>query len=213
MGFATVETRTLDHAGAYRMITGCVTPRPIAWITSVSKEGVVNAAPFSSYNYVASAPPMVAVNIAKRAGKLKDTARNILDTGEFVINMPDEASLELMHVTSAEYPPEESETVVHEIPLIASRFVRPPRIAGTPIQLECALDKTVELGDGFNTLYIAKVVAFDLSDEIFDGRYIDVAKLRPIARLSGPHYAKLGEIVRLEPPFIPPGVARAETPP
>lgn len=208
MSFSTVEARDLDRAAAYRMITSCVVPRPIAWITTQGADGVVNVAPFSSYNYVASAPPMVAVNISSREGVLKDTARNIVQTGEFVVNVPDEASLELMHLTSAEHPPGESEAEAHGLALIPSRFVRPPRIAQTPIQLECVLDQAVVLGEGFNTLYIAKVIAFHLDDEIFDGRYVDVAKLRPLVRLSGPHYAGLGDIVRRDPAFVPPGVAR-----
>lgn len=208
--FYTIEASALDRAAAYRMITGCVAPRPIAWITTESRDGLVNIAPFSSYNYVASAPPMVAVNISARDGVLKDTARNIVETGAFVVNVPDEASLELVHLTSAEHPPEVSEAEAHGIRLTPSRFVRPPRIADTPIQLECAFEQSVVLGEGFNTLYIAKVVAFHLSDAIFDGRYIDVTKFKPLVRLSGPHYAGLGTIVRRDPPFIPPGITRRE---
>lgn len=210
MGFATIEAQSLDHAAAYRMITGCVIPRPVAWITTTNHDGLVNVAPFSSYNYVASAPPMVAVNIAKRAGKLKDTARNIVNSGEFVVNLPDEASLEVMHLTSAEHAADVSEAHMHDIDLVPSRFVRPPRIAATPIQLECMLDQAVVLGERFNTLYIARVVAFHLSDAIFDGHHIDVAKIRPVARMSGPHYAIVKDVIRRDPPFIPPGVARPE---
>lgn len=210
MSFSTIEAATLDRAAAYRLITSCVMPRPIAWITTRDEAGVVNVAPFSSYNYVASAPPMVAVNISSREGELKDTARNIVETGEFVVNMPDEASLELMHETSAEHPPGDSEAEIHGIELIPSRFVAPPRIATTPIQLECVLDQAVALGQGINTLYIGKVVAFHINDEVFDGRYVDVARLRPVVRLAGPHYAGLGPIVRLDPPFILPGARRPE---
>jgi len=206
--FHTIAAETLDRAAAYRMITGCVAPRPIAWITTRSPGGVVNIAPFSSYNYVASAPPMVAVNISAREGELKDTARNIVETREFVVNVPDESALDLVHLTSAEHPAEESEAEAHAIALTPSRFVRPPRIEDTPIQLECAFEQSITLGEGFNTLYIGKVIAFHLSEAIFDGRYIDIARFKPLARLSGPHYAGLGEIVRRDPPFIPPGMAR-----
>lgn len=211
MGFTTVEAQGLDRAAAYRMITSCVVPRPIAWITTQSVDGVVNVAPFSSYNYVSSAPPMVAVNISSRDGALKDTARNIVQTGQFVVNVPDEASLELMHQTSAEHPPGVSEAEAHGMRLISSRFVSPPRIAETPIQLECRFDQAVVLGEGFNTLYLGKVIAFHLSDDIFDGRYVDVAKLRPLVRLAGPHYAGIGAIYRREPAFVPPGVSRPGT--
>lgn len=210
MGFTMVEAAGLDRATAYRMITSCVAPRPIAWITSQNRDGLINVAPFSSYNYVASDPPMVGVNISSREGKLKDTARNIVETGEFVVNVPDEASLEVMHLTSAEYGPDESEAETHAISLTASHFVRPPRIATTPIQLECRLDQKVVLGEGFNTFYIAKVVAFHLDEDLFDGRHIDVTKFRPLVRLAGPNYAGIDRLVRREPAFVPPGVARPE---
>ena len=104
------------------MITGCVAPRPIAWITTQSRDGLANIAPFSSYNYVASAPPMVAVNISSREGQLKDTARNIIETSEFVVNVPDEASLDLVHPTSAEHPPHVSEADTHAVALTPSSF-------------------------------------------------------------------------------------------
>lgn len=208
MIFTTIEAAGLDRAAAYRLITSCVAPRPIAWITTRSPAGLVNVAPFSSYNYVASAPPMVAVNISSREGELKDTARNIVETGEFVVNVPVEASLDLMHLTSAEHGPHESEAEAHGVVLTPSRFVKPPRIAETPIQLECVLDQAVVLGEGFNTLYIGRVLAFHVSDEIFDGRHIDVEKFRPLVRLAGPHYAGIGPVMHREPVFVPPGVAR-----
>src|SRR5205823_879674 len=95
--FIRVDGAGLDTETGYRLIIGCVVPRPIAWITTIDAAGRVNAAPFSSYNYVATSPPMVAVNIASRAGLIKDTATNIRETGEFVVNVATEATMELMH--------------------------------------------------------------------------------------------------------------------
>ena len=108
--YVTLETATMDTPTAYRLLVGAVVPRPIAWITTKSLDGVVNAAPFSSYNYVAHSPPMVAVNIGTRDGELKDTARNIMQTREFVVNVATLEIMETMHGTSAEFPPEASET-------------------------------------------------------------------------------------------------------
>jgi len=110
--FIYVPAKGLDTAQAYKLVVGCVVPRPIAWITTKVLSGLVNAAPFSSYNYVATDPPMLAVNIADRSGVLKDTARNILETGEFVVNVSDEGSLDMMHASAQEFPPETSETDV-----------------------------------------------------------------------------------------------------
>ena len=205
--FAFVDGAGLDTATAYRLIVGCVVPRPVAWITTVDGEGRVNAAPFSSYNYVATSPPMLAVNIAARAsdGTMKDTARNIRANGEFVVNVATEATMEAMHGSAQEFPPEVSEAEALGIGLLPSRHVRPPRIASSPVQMECRLDQIVPLGRGVNTLYIGEVVAFHLSPEIYDGSRVDSVKMRPVARLGGPYYAALGEIIHRPMLQRPPG--------
>jgi len=193
-GFVTLKTEGMSTEEAYRLIVGCVTPRRVAWITTQDESGRVNAAPFSSYNYVAHSPPMLAVNIGSRKGELKDTARNIVETREFVVNVATEATLELMHASGADYPPEIGEPETLGIELAPSTVVRPPRIPATPIQMECRLEHVLPLGRGLNTLYIGEVVAFHLSEAIFNGRHIDAVAMRPIARLGGPYYAGLGEI-------------------
>jgi flavin reductase (DIM6/NTAB) family NADH-FMN oxidoreductase RutF len=206
-GFAFVDAATLDTAAAYRLVVGCVVPRPVAWITTVDSEGRVNAAPFSSYNYVATSPPMLAVNVAFRAGDgaLKDTARNILARREFVVNVATEATMDAMHASAQEFPPEVGEAEALGIDLLPSRRVRPPRIAASPVQMECRLDQAVTLGRGVNTLYIGEIVAFHLSREIFDGERVDSTRMRPVARLGGPYYATLGEIIHRPMLQRPPG--------
>jgi flavin reductase (DIM6/NTAB) family NADH-FMN oxidoreductase RutF len=206
-GFAFVDGEGLDTATAYRLIVGCVVPRPVAWITTLDAEGRVNAAPFSSYNYVATSPPMLAVNIAARAGDgaMKDTARNIRESGEFVVNVATEDTMEAMHLSAQEFPPEVSEAEALGLALLPSRRLRPPRLAASPVQMECRLDQAVVLGRGVNTLYIGEVVAFHLRSDIYDGKRVDSAAMRPVARLGGPFYAALGEI--FERPMLqrPPG--------
>ncbi|MGX9964629.1 flavin reductase family protein [Roseomonas sp. F4] len=194
--FSFIDGEGLDTATAYRLVVGCVVPRPIAWITTVDAQGRVNAAPFSSYNYVATSPPMLAINIAARAGDgaMKDTARNIRENGEFVVNVATEATMEAMHLSAQEFPPDESEVEALGLELLPSRRVKPPRLAATPVQMECRLDQAVVLGRGVNTLYIGEIVAFHLSSTVFDGSRVDSAKMRPVARLGGPYYAALGEI-------------------
>jgi flavin reductase (DIM6/NTAB) family NADH-FMN oxidoreductase RutF len=206
-GFAFVDGEGLDTAAAYRLIVGCVVPRPVAWITTMDEEGRVNAAPFSSYNYVATSPPMLGVNIAKRAGDgaIKDTARNILRSREFVVNVATEDTMEAMHASGFEYPPEESEVAALGLELLPSRHIKVPRLAATPVQMECRLDQAVTLGRGINTLYIGEVVAFHLSRKVFDGNRVDSAAMRPIARLGGPFYAALGEIIHRPMLQRPPG--------
>ena len=205
--YTCVDGDGLDTETAYRLLVGCVVPRPVAWITTVDENGLVNAAPFSSYNYVATSPPMLAINIATRpgSGSIKDTARNITRSREFVVNVATEYNMDLMHLSAQEFAPDVSEVEELNIALLPSRHVLAPRIAISPVQMECRLDQVVVLGRGINTLYIGEVVAFHLSDAVYDGKRIDAAKMRPIARLGGPLYAGLGEI--FERPMLqkPPG--------
>jgi len=205
--FECVDGDRLDTETAYRLLVGCVVPRPVAWITTLDDQGRVNAAPFSSYNYVATSPPMLAVNIAARpvTGEIKDTARNILRSREFVVNVATEHNLELIHQSAIEYPAEVSETEALGIALLPSRHVRPPRIAISPVQMECRLDQAITLGRGINTLYIGEVVAFHLSDSVYDGKRIDASALRPLARLGGPFYAGLGQVFHRPMLQRPPG--------
>jgi flavin reductase (DIM6/NTAB) family NADH-FMN oxidoreductase RutF len=203
--FILVDGEGLDTAQAYRLLIGCTAPRPIAWITSLGPDGRVNAAPFSSYNYVATSPPMLAINIAAREGEVKDTARNIRETGEFVVNVATESTMETMHASAANYPPDVSECEALGIALLPSHRIKVPRIAMTPVQMECKLDQVIVLGRGVNTLFIGEVVAFHLSPEIYDGSRVDSVKMRPIARLGGPYYAGLGEIFHRPMLQRPPG--------
>jgi len=205
--FTCVEGTSLDTETAYRLVVGCVAPRPVAWITTVDEQGLVNAAPFSSYNYVATSPPMLAINIASRpgSGNTKDTARNIKFSREFVVNVATEDNMELMHRSAQEFAPDVSEIEALGIPLLPSRHVKPPRIALSPVQMECRLDQVIVLGRGINTLYIGEVVAFHLREDIYDGQRVDTVAMRPIARLGGPYYSGLGEIFHRPMLQKPPG--------
>lgn len=190
--FAAVD---IDGSMAYKLVSGLVVPRPVAWISSQNEAGLVNVAPFSSFNYVAHSPAMLAVNIALQDdGTLKDTARNIRETGEFVVNITPTSALDAMNQSSAEYPADVSEAQVLDIPLMPSTQVKPPRVAVSPAQMECRLTQIVPLGTGINTLYIAEIVAFHVANTVYDGRHIDSVALDPVARLGGPFYASLGEI-------------------
>ena len=210
MGFATLRIDDMDQATRYRMVTSCTVPRPIAWVTTQSAAGVVNAAPFSSYNYIAHSPPMVAINMGSRAGARKDTARNMIETKEFVINVPTEETLDLMHQTAGEYDADVSETDLLNIPLMPSELVKPPRIAISPIHMECRLTQVLALGTGHNTLYIGEIVAFHLRDDIFDGQRVDFSRLKPVARMGGPYYSTIGELIFRERAFTTPDSGDAD---
>lgn len=209
--FTTLNAQGMDTETAYRLLCGVVVPRPVAWITSVDADGLVNAAPFSSYNYVAHSPPMLAVNIGERRGALKDTARNITRSREFVVNVATEANMELMHQCSAEFAPHVSEVQALGLELLPSQQVKAPRLAASPVQMECRLHQAVRLGR-LNTLYIGEVLAFHLSDEVFDGKHVDSVRMRPVARLGGPYYAALGEVFQRPILQSPPSAATPAKP-
>lgn len=196
---AEIETGDLSADAAYKLLTGCIVPRPIAWITTVSEEGVVNAAPFSAFTFLSNKPPLVGISIGRKRGQLKDTARNIISTKEFVVNIGTEATLEMLHLSADEYAPEESEPDLLGIDLVKSRFVKAPRIACAPVSLECTLVQQHHFGDFDTCLYVGRVELFRVADEILDDGKIDSVALRPVARLGGPVYAKLGDIVRQRP--------------
>jgi flavin reductase (DIM6/NTAB) family NADH-FMN oxidoreductase RutF len=197
-----IDAEKLDADAAYRLLVGAVVPRPVAWITTVSASGLINAAPFSCYTFVCNDPPMLAINIGRRDGELKDTARNIRESGEFVVNVVSENLLESMHASSAECGPEISEVEALRIATAPSVAVRPPRIAASPVNLECRLDRVLELGRLRNELVFGRIVHFHVSDAVCERGRIDSEKLHPVARLAGRQYARLGGIVRLPPPDL-----------
>lgn len=198
-----ISSAELDADAAYKLLVGIVVPRPIAWITTLSPGGLVNAAPFSCYTFVCNDPPMVGVNIGRRAGALKDTARNMHDTGEFVINVVTEDLAGPMHASSAECETSISEVAALGLATRPSTEIRVPRLACSPINLECRLEREIELGRHHNLLVIGRIVRFHIADEIYGNGRIRIDKFKPLARLGGPNYAPLGPIMTLPTAQLP----------
>ncbi|HLI10350.1 MAG TPA: flavin reductase family protein [Alphaproteobacteria bacterium] len=192
-----IEAADLTASQAYALLVGTVVPRPIAWVTSMGSGERINAAPFSCYTFVCNQPPMVAINCGRRRDGFKDTARNIRASREFVVNVVTEDLIGPMHQSSADYPEDISEPDLLAIELAPSHVVRPPRIAASPIALECRLQQIMELGVQRSELIIGEVVVFHISDDLLVGGRIDTRRFRPLARLGGPYYARLGEIITM----------------
>lgn len=186
----------IDRQSKYKLLIGSVLPRPIAWITSVSEKGIVNAAPFSYFNVACIEPMMISVSIMRKPGGLmKDTARNIEQTRDFVINMVDVHNVEAVNQSSADYPPERSEVDEIGLTKLPSQQVRAPRLAEARIHYECRLHQIVSLGEPASAdLIIAEVVHVQVADELYHDGKIDVQKLAPVSRLAGHSYATLGEV-------------------
>ncbi|MGE5701399.1 MAG: flavin reductase family protein [Clostridia bacterium] len=186
----------IDRQSKYKLLIGSVLPRPIAWITSVNENGIVNAAPFSYFNVACIEPMMISVSIMRKpGGMMKDTARNIEQTRDFVINMVDVHNVEAVNQSSADYPPEQSEVDEIGLTKLPSQQVRAPRLAEARIHYECRLHQIVSLGEPASAdLIIAEVVHVQVADELYHDGKIDVQKLAPVSRLAGHSYATLGEV-------------------
>ncbi|SFJ54134.1 flavin reductase family protein [Brevibacillus centrosporus] len=186
----------LARQAKYKLLTGCVIPRPIAWVTSMDRAGLVNAAPFSYFNVASVEPMMLSVAVMRKPdGMRKDTARNIAEGGEFVVNMVDVHNVDAMNQTSAEYPPEESEVEALGLELLPSASVKVPRLGASRIHFECKLNQIVELGSPtVSDLIIGEVLHVQVDDELYHNGRIDARAFAPVSRLAGQGYATLGEV-------------------
>ena len=169
-------------------------PRPIAWVSTRSKNGIDNLAPFSFYGGVTANPPIVSLGIGRRAGKHKDTSQNLLDTGECVIHLTSVELSEKMVKTSAELPPEDDEFVIAGLEKIKSTDVKPPRLKDAKVALEGKLYKHIEVGNGPGDMLLVEIIRIHIDNDILDERgRPDVSKLDPLGRLGGRQYASLTE--------------------
>jgi flavin reductase (DIM6/NTAB) family NADH-FMN oxidoreductase RutF len=189
----------LSVEAAYKLLNGSVVPRPIAWVTTMSEDKVVNLAPFSCFTFLSANPPLVGFTVGPRRGGLKDTARNLRTTPEFVVHIADDSMLEALHVSADEFPPEASEVDFLKLPMAASERIRVPRLADAPIAMECVLDQTVRFGRSGSEFVVGAVELFHFREGLcIDGK-IESAALRPLGRLAGPTYCSLGTIFSKRP--------------
>jgi flavin reductase (DIM6/NTAB) family NADH-FMN oxidoreductase RutF len=181
-----LSTTSAHHV--YNLLIGLVAPRPIAWITSLDHEGRLNAAPFSAYNYVGTDPPIVAIGVGNRPGRDilgKDTARNIRNTREFVINVVNEEVAEAMNLSAIDFPAGVNELEVAGLATEPSLVVAVPRIFRAPAALECREITTMEIGR--SRIVLGQVVAMHVKDEFIDpaGPYIRAEELHAVGRMNG----------------------------
>ncbi|MBR1225019.1 MULTISPECIES: flavin reductase family protein [unclassified Bradyrhizobium] len=196
-----IDPSDLDAERAYRLITGIVVPRPIAWVTSLSGGGTVNLAPFSAFTFVSPKPPMLAISVGRKAGIYKDTAHNILNNEEYVVHIADSSLMIAVHESSTEHPPEVSEVEELQLETLPSERIRVPHLAAAPIAMECRFRQCLEFGETRSRLIVGEVLVFHVRDGLLQNGKIETEALDPIARIGGPRYARLGEIVTLKPVF------------
>ncbi|WP_134686425.1 flavin reductase family protein [Brevibacillus migulae] len=203
---AELSIAQLERQEKYKLLIGGIIPRPIAWVTSISKEGVVNAAPFSYFNVACIDPMMISISVVRRPGAImKDTARNIQDTGEFVVNMVDLQNVEAVNQTSADYPSDVSEVAELGLTALPALQVKAPRLGESRIHFECRLHQIVTLGaPAAADLIIGEVVHVHVADELYYEGKIDTRKFGAVSRLAGHSYGTIGDIFDIPRPILNP---------
>jgi len=192
-----IDPADLEPRDLYRLMISVVVPRPIAWVSTRSPDGVLNAAPFSYFQALSSAPPSLMISVGrKRDGSPKDTLANIEATREFVVNVVSEPSAGRMVHTSVAFDAGVSEFEQAGLQAVPSEKVAPPRIAESLASMECRLDRVLHIGK--SGIVIGEIVMFHLADEVATpDRVADPFKLRPLGRLGGSLYAPLREVVEV----------------
>lgn len=191
-----------DLSRAYKLLSGLVTPRPIAWVTTVDEEGRVNAAPFSFFNVFGSRPPIVAFAPGDREpGIPKDTARNLRRTGCFVVNLANEALAEAMVACAASLPAGENELERVGLATVPGAAVAAPRIAEAPVSMECEEWSTLEIGR--NRLVIGVIKRLHVRDGVLDpdSLHVNLEAYLPVGRMHGPDgYTKTRDFFQIDRP-------------
>lgn len=200
-----IDVANTPVVNVYQWLVGLVTPRPIAWVSTVSEAGVINIAPFSFFNVFGANPPVIVISpTLKRDGTKKDTLINIETSGELVVNAATEAHAEAINITSRPLPHNQSELDLIDFPTVASTAVRPPRLANVPYSLECKVRQILPVGNGpiSANLVVAEVVVIHMDEMILspDGS-VDPRQLKTIARLGSDYWCRTSDLFELERPM------------
>lgn len=206
------ETAKNDHGLPFNPFKSCVIPRPIGWISSVSHDGIVNLAPFSMFNQLGYDPPIVMFSGANRpgTGQRKDSVTNAEETGEFVVNMATYDLREKISATAQFVEPEVDEFELAGLTKLPSTLVKPPRVAESPIHLECKYHSTLTLPahrrPTIHHVVIGEVVGIHINDDVIgaDGK-LDIKKIRPLARLGYMDYTSVTEVFTMQARGFSPG--------
>lgn len=196
---AEIDPEKSDGLAIYKIISGCIVPRPIGFITSVNSEGRVNAAPFSFFNGLSHRPPLVCFSVGRNSKMMtKDTLHNVRETGEFVVNIVDEQIAAQQNLCAYEFSPEVNELDMAKLTALPGKSVSVPRVAEAPANFECKVWRIVELPGDFNTLVIGIAQLIYVRKDVLtpEGR-IDFGRLRAVGRMAGDAYCRTSDIFNL----------------
>lgn len=195
-GYQALEFRTgeLNNDEMYKLMIGSVVPRPIAWVTTISKNDNLNLAPFSFFTVASRNPPTLLISVGpgvgERTGTVKDTLTNIRETGEFVINMVPAQLCDTMKRSAAEVEPDQNEFALAGVTPIASKYVKAPSVLEAPIAFELTLDRIIPVGQ--DHLILGTILRVQVDPEAYSGDYkTNIDAWRPLASLAG-DFAVLG---------------------
>ena len=207
-----IDPRTFERFNL--ILTGVVVPRPIAFVSTISNDGVVNLAPYSFFNAVAYNPPTVVFSSSRKAAgwqdKRKDTLTNIEETGEFVVNVVVDDIAAAMNATAAEYPSDVSEFIIAGLTEAPSEVVKAPRVLESPVNMECRLSQIVNIGEQPHQhgLVIGEIVRMHLREDVLyegpNGYRVNHQALQPTGRLAGNAYCRTDDVYELiRPNYVP----------
>lgn len=196
------ETKKTDASVLYKLLTGIIIPRPIGWISTVDSDGINNLAPFSYFNMVSHDPPCVMFSTAREKDKYKDTLNNVLQNGQFVVNLVTLELVEQMNATSEAVSSDVDEFELSNLTPIDSVYIKPKRVKESPIHLECEMIHHYFIDNAFGggaCVVIGKIKMIHIDDSILmENNRINLEIYKPVARLAGSGYSTLGELFSIK---------------
>ncbi len=200
-----LEVAKLDPMGGLLFLEAVVVPKPIAFISTISKEGVPNVAPFSWSTPACHHPPTLcfaALRSPTAEDGKNDTLRNAEYAGDFVVNVVDEQIAEAMNVAAGEWPKDVDEFAKAGLTTVPSKRVKSPRVGEAPVSIECKLVQTVEVGGGASTLVLGEAVLTHIRDDLYKDGEIDVRKLKPVGKMEGFMFCRIQDVFEMKPPEV-----------
>ncbi|MAG37018.1 MAG: flavin reductase [Dehalococcoidia bacterium] len=199
-----LDPATLSPREAYQLLITSIVPRPIAFVSTISAQGVTNAAPFSFFTALNAQPALLAFSVISPGGEEKDTLRNVRATRDFVINIVSEDLADAMNTASGDFPADVSEIELTNLTAMPSVKVKAPWIAESPVSMECRLTQIIEISDSFVSIIMGEAVLFHVRDGIYNEGRLDETQVRAIGALGTNSYSRSGETFGLVRPSIRP---------
>jgi flavin reductase (DIM6/NTAB) family NADH-FMN oxidoreductase RutF len=196
------DPKKLEQSAIYKLLTGSVIPRPIGWISTIDEDGINNLAPFSYFNILGDDPPHVMFSTRRDNNSNKDTLNNVLTNKQFVVNMVTENIVEVMNTTASSVSSDIDEFELANVTPIPSKLVQPMRVKESPIHFECEMVYHYFLQDhkqGGACVVIGRIVMMHFDDDVLLDNYkINMENYRPVSRLGGSYYSKIGELFSIK---------------